>query len=482
MFSGGAVCLLVALTAVDRRSPTGGLIQGHMWGFELAIMVAMIGINSVFAAYEIALASVSLAQLRRLADDHRSGAKVALYMKQNMEASLAVVQLGITLVGAIAAAVGGTGAAEDVAPALMGRLGVSEGTAEILAIALVVVPLTVVTIVVGELIPKVFALRNAERVCIALSPFMRWFSFSVWPAVWLFETVVMGVMSWGERHLGTGDTGKSKTVELQELRTITAMARASRLIGHREERIILGAMELQSRSIRTIMLPAEHVTTLDANASLADNLITAHLDMHTRFPVVAQKGDPQTIIGYANFKDIIATMRMAPQEPTFRTIIRPILSFKDNERIAVCLEQMMREHTHIALVRDADGRVVGMVTLEDILEELVGEIEDEYDRLPAHIIESGSSWVAGGGVSIDRLKATTGIDISVDPPAAGARTLSDWVSGHLGREVRGGEIVERGAVRVVVRKVRRKKVQEAQVSRFEQGWPPYKAMQQTGGA
>jgi CBS domain containing-hemolysin-like protein len=90
-------------------------------------------------------------------------------------------------------------------------------------------------------------------------------------------------------------------------------------------------------------------------------------------------------------------------------------------------------------------------------------------------------WVAGGGVSVDRLKATTGIDISVYPPAISARTLSDWVSGHLGREVRGGDVVERGAVRVVVRKVRRKKVQEAQVSRFEQGPPPNMAMQQTGG-
>ncbi len=261
-----------------------------MWGFELTIIAAMICVNSVFAAYEIALASVSVSRLQRLVDDHRSGAKVALYMKQNMEASLAVVQLGITLVGTIAAAVGGTGAAEKVVPALMGRLGVSEGTAEVLAIAIVVVPLTIVTIIVGELIPKVFALRNAERVCLTLSPFMRWFSFSVWPAVWLFEAVVMGVMSWGERHLGSGDSGKPKTVELQELRAITAMARASRLIGHREERIILGAMELQSRSIRTIMLPDEHVTTLDANASLSDNLITAHLDMHTRFPVVTRKG------------------------------------------------------------------------------------------------------------------------------------------------------------------------------------------------
>lgn len=435
-----------------------------MGGFELAVMAVMIGVNSVFAGYEIALASVSLVRLQRLADDRRRGATVALYMKQNMEASLAVVQLGITLVGAIAAAVGGAGAEETLAPMLVGRLGVSDATAEALAIVLVVVPLTVATIMVGELIPKVFALRNAERVCLPLSPVMRGFSLSVWPAVWLFETVVMGVMSWGERHLGSGDPAKPEMAELQDVRATAALARASRLIGHREERIIVGATEMPSRVIRDVMLPAEHVSTLDANASLADNLNHAHLDMHTRFPVVEHPGDLQTVIGYANFKDLITALRLNPQQATFRAIVRPIPSVRDSEPIAVCLEQLMREHTHIALVRDAGNQVVGMITLEDILEELVGEIEDEYDRLPAHIAGSGASWVAGGGVPLERLKAVTGVDLSVDLPVAGAHTLSEWVGGHLSREVRGGDVVERGAVRVVVRKMLRKKVQEAQVS------------------
>lgn len=435
-----------------------------MFGFELAVMALMIAVNSIFASYEIALASVSLARLRHLADDHRGGAKVALYMKQNMEASLAVIQLGITLVGAIAAAVGGAGAEETLAPALVRRFGVSEATADILALVLLVVPLTFVTIIVGELIPKVFALRNAERVCLTLSPLMRWFSLSVWPAVWLFEAVVMGVMSWGERHLGSGDAVKPEMAELQDLRASAALARGLRLIGHREERIIVGATEMQTRPVRDIMLSAEHMSTLDANVSLSENLISAHLDMHTRFPVVERKEDPQTTVGYVNFKDIVATMHLSPRESTFRSIIRPIPSFRENLAIASCLEQMMREHTHIALVRDAAEKVVGMVALEDILEELVGEIKDEYDRLPAHLVGSGTSWVAGGGLPLDRLKATTGIDLSTDSPTTDARTLTHWVSGHLGREVRRGDVVERDAVRVVVRKVRRKQVQEAQVT------------------
>lgn len=440
-----------------------------MWGFELAIMLTMIGVNSVFAGYEIALASVTLARLQRLAADNRRGAQVAVFMKQNMEASLAVVQLGITLVGAIAAAVGGAGADEKLAPVLMTSLGVTESIAEALALSMVVIPLTVITIIVGELIPKVFALRNPEWVCLTLSPFMRRFSFSVWPAVWLFETIVMGIMSWGERQLGSGDSRKRETAELQELRASAAVARATRLIGHREEKIILGAMEISSRRVRDIVLPAEHMNTLDANASLTDNLIAAHLDMHTRFPVVERRGDPQTVIGYVNVKDIIATMRLSPHEASLRAIVRSIPSLSDDQAIAECLERLMRDHTHIALVRDSAGRVAGMITLEDILEELVGEIEDEYDKLPAHLIASGPSWVAGGGVTLCRLREVTGIDLPADTSPDGRLTLSAWIEGRLNREVCGGDIVETDTARVAVRKIRRNKVQEAQVSREEKG-------------
>jgi putative hemolysin len=403
--------------------------------------------------------------LTRLAEENRLGAKVALHMKKNMEASLAVVQLGITLFGAIAAAVGGAGAEENLAPSIEAYLGVTERTSEFLAIATVVLPLTVFTIIFGELIPKVFALRHAEWVTLTLSPFMRWFSFSVWPAVRFFEATVMGVMSWGDRRGLNTDGAKVETAELKDLHASAALARASRLIGRREERIIVAAAALRTRPAREIMLAAEHISTLPADASLADALIAAHLDMHTRFPVVDRAGDVQTALGYVNVKDIIATMHLNPEEPSLRGIIRPLPSFDADAAIADCLEQLIHQHTHIALVRDASGRVVGLIALEDIIEELVGEIEDEYDRLPAHIVGSGSSWVAGGGISLDRLKAATGIDLGADAPAAGAATtLNSWVVGHLGREVLGGDVVARSSVRVLVRKVRRKKVQEAQIS------------------
>lgn len=438
-----------------------------MFGLEISVMAMMIAVNSVFAAYEIALASVSSARLRSLADEKKWGAQVAFFMKGNMEASLAVVQLGITLVGVIAAAVGGAGAEENLTPQLVAFLGVSEDTAELIALALVVLPLTLVTIVVGELIPKVFALRNAEWVCLTLSPFMRWFSFSVWPAVWLFESIVTGVMSWGERNIGSPTSAKSETTELQELRAGAAVARAMRLIGHREERIIQGATEIPSRPVRAIMVAAEHMGTLDANAPLPDNLIAAHLDMHTRFPVVERSGDMQSVIGYVNFKDLITAMRMNPKEASIRSIVRPIPSVRDDKPISDSLEQLMREHTHIALVRDGSDRVLGLVTLEDILEELVGDIEDEFDRLPVHLTASGPGWVAGGGIPLTRLAELTGIDLSRGHPEEAGKNLNAWIEGRLKREAVGGDMVETDTVRVAVRKIRRKKVQEAEV-----GWRP----------
>jgi putative hemolysin len=160
-------------------------------------------------------------------------------------------------------------------------------------------------------------------------------------------------------------------------------------------------------------------------------------------------------------------MRMNPKEASIRSIIRPIPWVRDNKPISESLEQLMREHTHIALVRDESDRVLGLVTLEDILEELVGDIEDEFDRLPVHLTASGPGWVAGGGIPLTRLAELTGIDLSRGHPEEAGKNLNAWIEGRLKREAVGGDMVETDTVRVAVRKIRRKKVQEAEV-----GWRP----------
>ncbi len=436
-----------------------------MWSIELAVMLAMIVINSIFAAYEIALASIDATRLDRLAREHQRGAAAALFMKKNMEASLAVVQLGITLVGAVAAATGGAGAQESIQPQLI-AFGLSKTWAEVIAITLVVIPLTIVTIVVGELVPKLFALRNKEWVCLRLSPLMRWFAASVWPVVWLLEKSAKVVMLWSERRWmpGSDDQQQFREPALRELQAIAALARTSRLIGMREEDIIVNASRLSTTPVRDIMLPAQFISMLTSETSLAECLITAHHDMHTRFPVSERPGDPQAIVGYVNFKDIVACLRLSPRDASIRAILRPLPLFREDSSVSACLERLIHERNHIALIRDLEERVVGMITMEDILEELVGEIHDEYDRLPSYVTKSGNSWVVGGFAKLAHVREVTGIDLPAEGAAEPPATVNDWVIQRLGRPVQGGEIVSADGVRAVVRKVRRQRVLEAQIA------------------
>ncbi len=438
-----------------------------MWTVELVVVAAMVALNAVFAAYEIALASVADSRLQSLAREGRRGAATAHAMKGDMERSLAVVQLGITLVGMIAGATSGAGAGENLAPLLQAS-GLPAGLSEFIALVFVIIPLTALTIVVGELVPKLFALKNKEWICLRLSPVMHWFAASVWPAVWLLENSATAIVRLCEKlwKPGLHSDFKTEAAEIQELRAIAGLARASRLIGAREESIILGAARLSSRPVREILLPAEHISMLNINDSITDCLIAAHLDMHTRFPVTETKGDPQAIIGYVTFKDIVAFMKLNPQEHSLRGIVRGVLSLSDDLPISSVLERLMREHTHIALIRDTSGRVQGMITLEDILEELIGDIQDEYDLLPVHAVRSGGGWVVGGGISLPRLNELTGIDLNQSLPTSETpiHNLSGWIIGHLGRIPSGGEVVNHGGLRALVRKVRRQRVLEAQLS------------------
>lgn len=425
----------------------------------LAVIAAMLLLNSLFAAYELALASVRIDRLRYLRDHHRRGSRAALHMKERMEGSLAVVQLGITLVGAIAAAAGGANADEALAPWLHERFGLSEKISEFAALVIFVVPLSAVTIIVGELIPKVLALKNAELVCTALSPLMWAFASVTFPAVWFFEQstkLFVGLLELllPSRHKEDHQAG------LHELRAQVSLLRASQAIGMQEERIILQASRLSTMKVGDIMLPEEDVVMALADAPLSENLVIAHLDLHTRFPVTVRKGDPQGIIGYVTFKDMVLLAKTHPGNPVLREVVRPLISLPLDMPLSEALRRMMGEHMHLALVRGQGGKVVGMITQEDIFEELVGDIQDEFDRLPRHVSPSGHQWVVGGGVPLALLRSTLKRDDlgAGLPPTA---TINDWL--NQGREdyLKGGDTLRVDGVWAQVRKVRRKRVTEA---------------------
>jgi len=424
----------------------------------VATILAMLILNGFFAAYELALASVRVGRLRALAEQKRSGAGIALRMKTRMEGSLAVVQLGITLVGAIAAATGGASVDEWLSPHLT-RLGLSPHVAHAVALACFVVPLSAVTIVVGELIPKVLALKNPDWICTALSPLMWAFSLIVYPAVVLLEWLTTTLVRVVERLLPQQNS-EDHLAGLHELRAQVNLLRASQAIGVQEERIILQASRLSAMKVKDIMMPDDDVVMVMADAPLSENLVIAHMDLHTRFPVATCKGDPESIIGYVTFKDMVLLAKTHPGNPVIREIVRQIISLPADMPLSEALRRMITEHHHLALVRDAEGKVAGMITQEDIFEELVGDIQDEFDRLPRHVNPAGHQLVVGGGVTVGQLRDVLHRpDVGEELPPS--TTLNDWLNHDREAPLRGGDMVVVDRIWCQVRKVRRRRITEA---------------------
>lgn len=428
---------------------------------SLTVVLTIFGmllLNGVFAAYELALASCRADRLRFLADQKRRGAAIALRMKERMEGSLAVVQLGITLVGAIAAAVGGANIDAGFATLIASTLGVSSYVAKAIALACFVLPLAAFTIVIGELIPKVLAIKNAEWVCVTLSPLMWAFSLVVYPAVLLFEWITKAMVRLIETILPVRKDDQQS--HLHELRAQVNLLRASQVIGMQEERIILQASRLSSMKVQDIMMPVDDIVMVVADGTLSENLIIAHMDLHTRFPVAVKKGDPQSIIGYVTFKDMVLLAKTHPGNPVIREIVRTITSLSENMTLSDALRRMTNEHHHLALVRDTAGLVVGMIAQEDIFEELLGDIQDEFDRLPKHISPAGHQLVVGGGVSVGQLRdVLKRPDIGADLPTN--TTLNDWLNHGREEPLKGGDMVVVDRIWSQVRKVRRRRITEA---------------------
>jgi putative hemolysin len=210
--------------------------------------------------------------------------------------------------------------------------------------------------------------------------------------------------------------------------------------------------------VEQVMIPIEQVAMLSVNQSLADAIVTAHIDAHTRYPV-CEEHDPNRIIGYVNFKEMVYTLRTNPQDATLRGIVRPVRFIGPNEEAAELFRTFVDDHAHIAIVRNDGGETLGMITLEDLVEELVGDLEDEFDRLPRmfHAL-STQVWMIGGGVSVQEINATLGK--SLPEPQ---QTVSRWLLQRLNSPPRPGDTYSDQGLTFSIRRIRRGKIFEVSV-------------------
>lgn len=429
----------------------------------LFIITLMLVCNALLAAYEMALASVSRTKLSILVQEKRKGADSALYMKDHIEGSLATIQIGISLVGAIAAAIGGADADKLFTPWLENMLHLHHHLAHLLSMVLVVLPLSFVTIVFAELTPKTFALKNKEWVILCLSPYMRYLYNFLFPLVRIMESIV-GFLTQKTLRKNT-DPKTAQKAALADLRAAVSIASNSRLFTQAEEKIVLSSAQFCVRKIQEIQVPLEQVYMLYAQDTIADTFVKAHLDMHTRFPVYEKPDDRQSIIGYLNFKDIFNATKTAAAgtSPTTRSILRPIMRLDEDTLISTALQQLMKAKQHICLVTDHD-QITGILTLEDIFEELVGEIEDEYDFFPAYIRPFGNGLVVSATARMQDVFKQLEMPVPADMPAQ--QTAQEWAEQHAGHTLTTSETVRADGLQAAARKFRRHKLMEMLVTKL----------------
>lgn len=269
---------------------------------------------------------------------------------------------------------------------------------------------------------------------------------------------------------------------VDELRYIATMARQNQQIGFKQEEIIQGAAGLSKKTAREVMIPLSEVVILSSDMTLWEAIEVAHLDGHTRFPV--REGSSNRIFGYVNFKEIISHQRLNPRAMSFKEIIRPVAFVAHDAPASDLLRLFTYQHEHLAMIRDKKGDCLGMVTLEDIVEELVGELQDEFDRLPRHAHHLPNQvLVLGGGCLMHDVRLMIAREIlhrpleptnndsmlgdSTDNSMVGddLKTLARWLQDRLGRApVRGDQYIYKG-IEFNIRRIRRGMVFDVQVQR-----------------
>ena len=313
------------------------------------------------------------------------------------------------------------------------------------------VVLTFVMVQFTEILPKTLGVRfNRELAGVIAGPLN---------SVVTVLTPFLRLVHWINHPFEGKKSSSSFVATAEEIAAMAGLARLSNQISFHQERIIRGASHLARHKVYEVMIPAEQVAFLSTSQTLAEAVIAAHMDIHTRFPV-CEKNDKNNVVGYVNFKEMIYFMRTNPQDPSFRGIIRPVHFAGPDESAADLLRVFVEQHIHIAIVRDKNGVTLGFVTLEDLVEELVGEIEDEFDKLPRmfHAL-SGGTWMVGGGVSM--AEVAKGLN---NPKLESTEKVSVWLSNALNHSPKPGDIYRQAGVEFAVRRVRRGQVFEVSVT------------------
>ena len=388
---------------------------------DILIVIGITLLAAVFVAAEIALVSLRDSQVQRLAETGGKRGKRLKKLLDDPNRFLAVVQVGVTVLGFLSAAVGAERLGQYVTPVLV-DWGMSESLASILALLLVTLGVAYISLVLGELTPKRLALQRTEGIAMALAPSLDRLAHFFRPIIWLLGKSTNIVV----RLLGGDPKAAKEEITGDELRGIVASSGSL----SRDERQLIGeVLDASSRAIREVMLPRGQTAFLDGAQTVSKALRDAKDAPHSRYPVTGPGGQDD-IIGFVHIRDL---MFSDPRDRarTVGEVAREVLHLPGSKAVLESMSDMRRGSYHLAIVVDEYGGTDGIVTLEDLIEEIIGDIKDEYDEEEGSASERLASGVfeIEGGTNLPEFTDVTGVELPDGP----YESVGGYVMALLGR-------------------------------------------------
>lgn len=408
--------------------------MGGLWT-NIAVVLFFVLLGGFFAMAEMALVSLRESQVQRMAGVGRRGRRLAVLIGEPNR-FLAAVQVGVTLAGFISAGFGASQIAPVLAPVFTGW-GLSQGLADTIAFVLVTIVIAYLSLVLGELVPKRIALQRAERVALLVAAPIDVIASAFKPFIVALSVSTNAIV----RLLGVDPGAAKEAISGEELRDLVA--------GHgeltmEERELIDDVFAAGDRELREVMLPRTEVDFLDAAMPLSQAIRVVIDQPHSRYPVIRDSADD--VIGFVHIRDILAP-DLAGQSLIVGELVRDIAAFPGSKEVLGTLTEMRRLRQHLAIVHDEYGGTAGIVTMEDLVEELIGDIQDEYDvEQPEHEAATLGVMTVAGLMNVGDFADETGVTLPEGP----YETVAGFLISRLGRVPLLGDAVDDGGHRFEV--------------------------------
>lgn len=436
-------------------------MDDEFW-LEAVLIFLLILANGFFSGSEIAIVSVRRSRIDQLIEQRHTSARVVARLKDDSDRFLATVQIGVTLVGSLASALGGVSAIKYLEPIFrQSGIALLQEWSEFLALGIVVVVISYLSLVLGELVPKSLALRHPDRIACAVARPLDLFS--------RLSSVVVKLLTASSNALlfllRSGTQSTEALVSEEEVKYLIREGAERGVFDDTEKEFIHSVFDFADTSVREVLTPRTEIHALEIHTSCADALHEMIESGFSRMPVYEE--DLDHIIGIVHIKELLRA-REQGHTAELRDFLHPVHFVPDSMQISHLLRELQVRRMHMAVVLNEFGTVIGIVTIEDVLEEIVGEIRDEFDvdeEQPVQELGEGVLLVEGG-VALSDLKEQQHLPLEETPAY---RTLAGFLLARLERIPKGGETVVHEGYRLTIVNMEGRRIDKVRIEVLETG-------------